>query len=77
MFGELALQGAPMQAETARGFRDIAVALGQHAVDVFPFQPLERRRRMRQGDLVVRRGMPPVGRMRGEQGVDDSRRRRA
>jgi hypothetical protein len=32
------LQSAPVQAEPARGFGNIAIAFGQHALDMFPFQ---------------------------------------
>src|ERR1044072_858178 len=52
---ELALQRAAMDAEQPRRFGDVAVLLGQHAVDVLPLDAVHRRH------LVVRVGVGEVG----------------
>src|SRR6185503_217687 len=49
---ELSLQRATVHAQRARRRRDVALVLGEHALDVLPFEPpwrhrLERRERIR------------------------------
>jgi hypothetical protein len=39
MFGQFTLQGSPVKAEQLSGLRDIAAAIGQHALNVFPLNP--------------------------------------
>jgi len=65
---QLPLQRAPVQAEPARGGRDVAAAVGEHAVDVLPLCACERRRRMfglarceRRGRTAGKRGQDVVG----------------
>src|SRR6185312_2913368 len=41
MLAELALQGPAMHAQPPRGFRNVAFAFLQRALDVFPFQPAQ------------------------------------
>ena len=48
ILGQLALKRSAMHAELARGLRDVAVAVGEHAVQMFPFDAGQRRRIDRQ-----------------------------
>ena len=43
-FCELALQGARVHAEAARGFGNVAAAFREYFLDMLPFEPRERQR---------------------------------
>lgn len=55
LLAQFPLQGAAVHVERTRGGRDVAVVLGEHALDMFPFQTVYGQRLF--GNLQPRIGL--------------------